>query len=404
MRHGDHRIVASGSVLPRRSFSQGLRLTLCLALGLVLVACGEKKKPDNPKQFSADRCTKSQWAICLKQCQSGHAKSCSVVGTIFESGSGVEQSYVKAAKYYRNACNLTHYAACAALGRLYDDRILLTESPKLAAELFDKACLGESPAGCYRLGMITLKGRGVDMDPARTGQLWQKACKADYAPACTGLGSLFAKTGDDKQALAFYEKGCKAKDLDGCTHLARFWVEKAPVKDYHRAAKLFEQSCQGGHREACAFLGNAFGTGQGVKKDLARAVALNKEACDKGTPLGCYHLAGYYARGKGVEKDQAKSIKLYETACDAKLGSACTLLAFRLGQSSVRNDFRLFKLYEKACKYGEPIGCCMLGDCYNEGKGVAQDLDKAVENFHKACDGGHQPCCKRINKLRIPSE
>lgn len=400
MRNGDLGTI-NGRRMPR-SFS--LLLPVLLAGGLL--ACGSKPTPEHPKTLSADHCSESRWSVCLRQCNSGHARSCSVVGSVFEAGSvGVEKNYVKAASYYQTACNLTHYEACASLGRLYDDHFLIAETPKMAADLFDKACLGESPVGCYRLGLITLKGRGVDMDPARTGQLWQKACQAKFAPACTGLGNLFAKSGDDKRALTFYEKGCAAKDLDGCTLLGRFLLEKTEVKSYARAAQLLGQACHGGQREACALWGNAFATGQGVeKKDFARAVALNKEACDKGTALGCYHLASYYSRGEGVEKDLATSIKLYEKACDAKLGSACTLLAFRLGQSSLRNDFRLYKLYEKACTYGEPIGCCMLGDCYNEGKGVAQDLTKAVEYFHKACDGGHQPCCKRINTLRIPSE
>ena len=49
--------------------------------------------------------------------------------------------------------------------------------------------------------------------------------------------------------------------------------------DLVRAGALWRKACDGNHAYACAMLGNAYASGEGVPRDAAKATKLWKKAC-----------------------------------------------------------------------------------------------------------------------------
>ncbi len=52
-----------------------------------------------------------------------------------------------------------------------------------------------------------------------------------------------------------------------------------------------------------------------------------------------------------------------------------------------------------ACEGGDASSCMRLGDMYRDGKGVSQDLDRAVRLLRAACDGGNAEGCSDLGGM-----
>lgn len=86
--------------------------------------------------------------------------------------------------------------------------------------------------------------------------------------------------------------------------------------EFHLAARMFQNACDGGDARGCTHLGQMYESGQGVAKDVNRAEQLYLKACDGGDTRGCTNLGFMYASGQEVPMDVNRAAQLYQTACD----------------------------------------------------------------------------------------
>ncbi len=73
------------------------------------------------------------------------------VGNLYESGSGVAQSYSQAAALYSKACHGGYADGCIDLGIFYVRGLGVAKDPDKPRQLFTKACNMGSEFGCDRL-------------------------------------------------------------------------------------------------------------------------------------------------------------------------------------------------------------------------------------------------------------
>ena len=73
--------------------------------------------------------------------------------------------------------------------------------------------------------------------------------------------------------------------------------------------------------------------------------------------------------------------------------------AYYYGDGVTKNLNKSVELYQKACDGGEIKECLKLGYTYYFGNGVAKDIYKAMKLFQKACDGGVIEGCNLLQKL-----
>lgn len=86
---------------------------------------------------------------------------CSYLGTLYEEGKGVRQSYKKARELYLQACTKPDFGdslACYGLGILYSEGKGLRQNKTTAKEYFGKACDMEVQAGCDEYRRLNEQG------------------------------------------------------------------------------------------------------------------------------------------------------------------------------------------------------------------------------------------------------
>ncbi len=112
-----------------------------------------------------------------------------------------------------------------------------------------------------------------------------------------------------------------------------------------------------------------------------------ERACDAGGAPACVTAGNMDAESD--HPDRGKELRLYERAC--RLGNVlgCTNYG-----ATVRLEHRdpvslacAARLFALACAAGEAEGCAMAGAAYARGEGVPQDRSRALQALLRGCDG-----------------
>ena len=96
-----------------------------------------------------------------------------------------------------------------------------------------------------------------------------------------------------------------------------------------------------------------------------------------------------------IKAERSQSITDLEKCQDGDF-KICTELGndYYYGNGVVTKDInKAIQLYEKACDGGDVLSCSDLGDVYNKGEEVTKDFNKAAHFYKKACDGGLMEGC-----------
>ena len=70
------------------------------------------------------------------------------------------------------------------------------------------------------------------------------------------------------------------------------------------------------------------------------------------------------------------------------------------GEGVKQDKQKAVELYRKACEGESMDSCYNLADSYEEGEGVEKDIDKAIELFTRVCVSGDSEGCQRVRSLQ----
>lgn len=210
---------------------------------------------------------------------------------ILSEGRGVERDDDTAIFYLREASSRKHWKSTFLLGELYyQDRVP-----------------GNNNNGKY-------------FNQFKAVKLWTEvADEHHYVPAFERLAEAY-KTGigvmeaDPVKSADYYAKVTNRHVADAYTELAEMHEKGSGgvLRDYSKAASLFEFSAQQGNVKAKYHLGTMYMDGRGVERDKVKGEALFKDALDAGLSNAQYHQAILLARKKG--SDVFKAIGLLNHA------------------------------------------------------------------------------------------
>lgn len=93
--------------------------------------------------------------------------------------------------------------------------------------------------------------------------------------------------------------------------------------------------------------------------------------------------------------------KKLESSCDNGDMDACSSLGelYNNGKGVKQNSQKAVELYQKACDGRISGSCAILGALYADGKDVRQDYAMAKKYYGKACDLGLQAGCDQYKRL-----
>ena len=90
----------------------------------------------------------------------------------------------------------------------------------------------------------------------------------------------------------------------------------------------------------------------------------------------------------------AKDLQKIKARCYRHIGAM-----YNNGRGVEQNYNKAVELYQKAADLGDSGACYNLGLMYNEGLGVNQNYNKAVELYQKACDLGNDDACYNLGNM-----
>lgn len=291
-----------------RYFALGLALVACAGAGAALVMTGAiplpglgdgaepfpdmqvemAKHPDaaTPAEvqsaaYSAFEEGKYLTALSLAEDAAKHddPQAYTLIGRIYQEGTGVSRDTAKAAEAYGKAAELGDVSGTVSLAVMLASGLGVTKDRVKAAALFERAALTGDPLANYNLGLLFLRGDVKPENPYRAAQHIRYAAEKGLPSAQYDMASL-------------YQNGTGVPN-DGLE--AARWMSKAAASgltdaEYDYAVMLLR--------------------GQGLKVDEPKAVDYLRRAAEKGVAGAQNRLAHVYLDGvAGVAVSPTEAIK-----------------------------------------------------------------------------------------------
>ncbi|XP_070692468.1 death ligand signal enhancer [Pempheris klunzingeri] len=170
-------------------------------------------------------------------------------------------------------------------------------------------------------------------------------------------------------------------------------LESAKSENYDEAFTCFLAAAQQGYSKAQFNTGVCYETGRGVCKDREKAMYYYWQAAVGGHRQAQYRYAKLLLTSRGHQslEELNTAISLLEQAAAAGLTKAQVCLASVYSQEPVRDGSRSVQCLKMAAERGDATALLFLGQCFESGFGVQQNLRTAIEYYKRAARAGNKP-------------
>lgn len=132
-----------------------------------------------------------------------------------------------------------------------------------------------------------------------------------------------------------------------------------------------------------------------------------QESSRLGDVAGLFGYAYCLENGIGCRVDLKTAINLYSDLCNehdyaeayGELGDC-----YECGRGVPKDYEKAFRLYEMARKRGSSVGCASLAWCYEKGKGTRRDLERALTLYEQAYEMGWRSFTREDSLVEIDAE
>ncbi|XP_073343732.1 death ligand signal enhancer [Pagrus major] len=169
-------------------------------------------------------------------------------------------------------------------------------------------------------------------------------------------------------------------------------LESAKSKNYEEAFTCFLAAAQQGYSKAQFNTGVCYEKGRGVSKDNEKALYYYWQAAVGGHKQAQYRYAKLLltSRGRQSLEELNTAINLLEQSAAAGLTKAQVCLASVYSQEPVRDGSKSVRYLRMAAESGDDTALLFLGQCFESGFGVQQNLRKAIEYYKRAAQAGNK--------------
>ena len=229
----------------------------------------------------------------------------------------------------------------------------------------------------------------------------KELCEAGNLESCFFLGRTYdgGYSTDIDKAKHYLNLACDAGHGEACyVHGYKYVGNLKWTTDVQKAATLFAKACDNDFAKGCNSLAYMYRGGYDFQRNVETAIKLYEKSCsiqyDIAAGNGCLSLGNMYKDGDGVEKNTAKASAILRAGCDR--GSLYSCKGFgEIHQVGLHDtpDSIAVNLYTGFCANDDLVACNALGRMFQRGWLVDQDIDKALVNYRKSCDGGFPEGC-----------
>lgn len=232
------------------------------------------------------------------------------------------------------------------------------------------------------------------IDTLKTFLAFQSAAEKGNKYAMMALGSAYLSGActvrDTTKGMSWLRKSANAGNARAMYELAVYYNPRGDnydgPHDEALAARWFLKSAEGGYIDGMTSIAIVYYHGRGVKQDYKKANEWFLKAATKGDALAMNDLGLVYMNGVGVTKDTMKAAEWFQKAAAQDYPNSMFSLGYfyENGYGGLAKDYnKAMEWYLKAANYGNQYAIDAIGKLYEDGKGVPQDLKKAVEWYSK---------------------
>jgi TPR repeat protein len=304
----------------------------------------------------------------LKAAINGNADAQFELGSIYDRGDGVGQSYPTAIKWYEKSASQGNKYAQNNLGYIYHFGKGVSKDYKKAIKLYNQAISQNYDKAKYNLAQMYIFGNGVKINKQKAVKLYEEASAQGNMKAQYNLGSMYLNgefvKQDSKKAFTYFEKSANQGYAVAQYQLAVMYKEGTVVKkDQQRANKLFEKSALNGYDEALLYVGSRYYNGNdGFEEDIDKAYDFLTKAAILNNVVAQMNLGMIYYNDQN-NKESMKWLKL--AIKNGKTEAYCYLVAPLIDSNNTKETKQLAKQYiEKAYKIGKFKSCQKMWNKY----------------------------------------
>ena len=206
--------------------------------------------------------------------------------------------------------------------------------------------------------------------------------------------------------------------------MMRPYVDEIITNDLYEGMSLEEkiEAAEDGDTDVMEELAEAYLNGIGVETDFPKAVYWFKKLAETGNAMAMFNVGLHYAKGCGVERSFENAVYWMEKAAEngddasplieklskaivaektalsgdaqaqAELASVYMFLGNSLDQADYEEEYSIaFDYAQKSAAQNNGDGIWTLALAYEHGRGVDEDIDKAIELYRKGAEIGHAP-------------
>lgn len=169
-------------------------------------------------------------------------------------------------------------------------------------------------------------------------------------------------------------------------------LENAKNKNYEEAYICFKAAAQQGYSKAQFNTGVCYEKGRGVRKDKEKALYYYWQAAVGGHKQAQYRYAKLLLTSRGHQSLEELNIAInfLEQSASAGFTKAQVCLASVYSQEPVRDGSKSVQYLKMAAESGDNSALLLLGQCYESGFGVQQNLRTAIEYYKQAALAGNK--------------
>ncbi|XP_040904946.1 death ligand signal enhancer isoform X2 [Toxotes jaculatrix] len=169
-------------------------------------------------------------------------------------------------------------------------------------------------------------------------------------------------------------------------------LESAKNKNYDEAFTCFLAGAQQGYNKAQFNVGVCYEKGIGVRKDREKALHYYWQAAVGGHTQAQYRYAKLLLTSRRHQslEELNTAVDLLEQAAAAGHTKSQVCLASVYSQEPVRDWSKSVRYLKMAAESGDDTALLFLGQCYESGFGVRQNLRTAIEFYKRAAHAGNK--------------
>jgi len=143
--------------------------------------------------------------------------------------------------------------------------------------------------------------------------------------------------------------------------------------------RYFEEAAEQGYSPAIYWLGRSL-----IGRDTKKAVQLLEIASAFGNAAAMGALGVIFKDAMGIAEDKERARYWMKASADRNYANGMVCLGILMQDNEEFES--AFQLFKSAAELNDDNGYFQLGNCYHNGEGCSKNVEKARQNYLKACD------------------